>query len=45
MNKPMIIFGPSLLGWMHVGEPTLELLAEIGFTFLMFLGVVASMSG
>jgi Kef-type K+ transport system membrane component KefB/Trk K+ transport system NAD-binding subunit len=32
-----ILIGPSALGWVHVGEPTLELLAEIGFAFLMFL--------
>ncbi len=32
-----IIIGPSLLGWIHPDEPTLELLAEIGFAFLMFL--------
>ncbi len=32
-----IIVGPSLLGWVHGDEPTLELLAEIGFAFLMFL--------
>ena len=32
-----IIIGPSLLGLVHGDEPTLELLAEIGFAFLMFL--------
>ncbi len=32
-----IIIGPSLLGWIHPDEPTLELLSEIGFAFLMFL--------
>ena len=32
-----ILIGPSVLGWVHVDEPTLELLAEIGFAFLMFL--------
>jgi Kef-type K+ transport system membrane component KefB/Trk K+ transport system NAD-binding subunit len=32
-----IIVGPSLLGLVHGDEPTLELLAEIGFAFLMFL--------
>jgi len=32
-----IIVGPSVLGWVHGDEPTLELLAEIGFAFLMFL--------
>ncbi len=32
-----IIIGPSLLGWIQPDEPTLELLAEIGFAFLMFL--------
>ena len=32
-----IIVGPSILGWVQTGEPTLELLAEIGFAFLMFL--------
>ncbi len=32
-----IVIGPSLLGWIQPDEPTLELLAEIGFAFLMFL--------
>ncbi|MGB7874003.1 MAG: cation:proton antiporter [Anaerolineales bacterium] len=32
-----IIIGPSVLGLVHGDEPTLELLAEIGFAFLMFL--------
>jgi Kef-type K+ transport system membrane component KefB/Trk K+ transport system NAD-binding subunit len=32
-----IIVGPSVLGLVHGDEPTLELLAEIGFAFLMFL--------
>lgn len=32
-----IIVGPSLLGLVHGDEPALELLAEIGFAFLMFL--------
>lgn len=32
-----IIIGPSLLGLVHGDEPILELLAEIGFAFLMFL--------
>ncbi len=32
-----IIIGPSLLGWIHPDEHTLELLSEIGFAFLMFL--------
>jgi Kef-type K+ transport system membrane component KefB/Trk K+ transport system NAD-binding subunit len=32
-----IIIGPSVLGWVHAEEPTLEILAEIGFAFLMFL--------
>ncbi len=32
-----ILIGPSVLGWVHPDEPTLELLAEIGFAFLMFL--------
>ncbi len=32
-----IIVGPSLLGLVHGDEPTLELLSEIGFAFLMFL--------
>ena len=32
-----ILIGPSVLGWVHVDEPTLEILAEIGFAFLMFL--------
>ena len=32
-----IIVGPSVLGWVHGEDPTLELLAEIGFAFLMFL--------
>ncbi|HEX6270934.1 MAG TPA: monovalent cation:proton antiporter family protein [Anaerolineales bacterium] len=32
-----IIIGPSILGWVHSEDPTLEILAEIGFAFLMFL--------
>ena len=32
-----ILIGPSLLGWVHTEDPTLEILAEIGFAFLMFL--------
>ena len=32
-----IVIGPSVLGLVHGDEPTLELLAEIGFAFLMFL--------
>lgn len=32
-----IIVGPSVLGLVHGEEPILELLAEIGFAFLMFL--------
>jgi Kef-type K+ transport system membrane component KefB/Trk K+ transport system NAD-binding subunit len=32
-----IIIGPSILGLVDSHEPTLELLAEIGFAFLMFL--------
>jgi len=32
-----ILIGPSVLGWVHVEDATLELLAEIGFAFLMFL--------
>lgn len=32
-----ILIGPSVLGLVHADEPTLELLAEIGFAFLMFL--------
>jgi len=32
-----IIIGPSVLGWVTAQEPTLDLLAEIGFAFLMFL--------
>ncbi len=32
-----ILIGPSVLGWVYPDEPTLELLAEIGFAFLMFL--------
>lgn len=32
-----IIVGPSVLGWVYGSDPTLELLAEIGFAFLMFL--------
>lgn len=32
-----ILIGPSVLGLVHAEEPTLELLAEIGFAFLMFL--------
>ena len=32
-----IIVGPSVLGLVHVDDQTLELLAEIGFAFLMFL--------
>ena len=32
-----ILIGPSVLGWVHTADPTLETLAEIGFAFLMFL--------
>lgn len=32
-----IVVGPSIFGLVHGDEPTLELLAEIGFAFLMFL--------
>ena len=32
-----IIVGPSILGLVHGDDHTLELLAEIGFAFLMFL--------
>jgi len=32
-----ILIGPSVLGWVHTEDPTLEILAEIGFAFLMFL--------
>ena len=32
-----ILIGPSVLGLVHAEEPTLDLLAEIGFAFLMFL--------
>jgi Kef-type K+ transport system membrane component KefB/Trk K+ transport system NAD-binding subunit len=32
-----IIIGPSVLGWLHGDEATLQLLSEIGFAFLMFL--------
>lgn len=32
-----IVIGPSVLGLVDVHEPTLEVLAEIGFAFLMFL--------
>jgi Kef-type K+ transport system membrane component KefB/Trk K+ transport system NAD-binding subunit len=32
-----ILVGPSVLGLVHGEEPILELLAEIGFAFLMFL--------
>ena len=32
-----IIVGPSVLGLVNGHEPTLDLLAEIGFAFLMFL--------
>jgi Kef-type K+ transport system membrane component KefB/Trk K+ transport system NAD-binding subunit len=32
-----ILIGPSVLGLVNVHEPTLEILAEIGFAFLMFL--------
>jgi Kef-type K+ transport system membrane component KefB/Trk K+ transport system NAD-binding subunit len=32
-----IVVGPSILGLVNGHEPTLELLAEIGFAFLMFL--------
>jgi Kef-type K+ transport system membrane component KefB/Trk K+ transport system NAD-binding subunit len=32
-----ILIGPSVLGLVHADEQTLELLAEIGFAFLMFL--------
>jgi len=32
-----IVIGPSVFGLVNVHEPTLEVLAEIGFAFLMFL--------
>src|SRR5512147_3062014 len=32
-----ILIGPSVLGWVHTEDPTLDILAEIGFAFLMFL--------
>ena len=32
-----ILIGPSVLGLVDAHEPTLEILAEIGFAFLMFL--------
>ena len=32
-----VIIGPSVLDLVHGHEPTLDLLAEIGFAFLMFL--------
>jgi Kef-type K+ transport system membrane component KefB/Trk K+ transport system NAD-binding subunit len=32
-----ILVGPSVLGWVPLEDPTLEILAEIGFAFLMFL--------
>jgi len=32
-----ILIGPSVLGFVDGSEPTLEILAEIGFAFLMFL--------
>jgi Kef-type K+ transport system membrane component KefB/Trk K+ transport system NAD-binding subunit len=32
-----ILVGPSVLGWVPLHDPTLEILAEIGFAFLMFL--------
>ena len=32
-----IVIGPSVLGLVNSHEPTLEILAEIGFAFLMFL--------
>ncbi len=32
-----ILIGPSVLGWAHSEDPTLEILAEIGFAFLMFI--------
>jgi len=32
-----ILIGPSVLGLVHVEDPTLDILAEIGFAFLMFL--------
>lgn len=32
-----ILVGPSFLGFVRGDEPTLELLAEIGFAFLMFM--------
>ena len=32
-----VVIGPSVLGLVNGSEPTLELLAEIGFAFLMFL--------
>lgn len=31
-----IFIGPSILGWVHAEDPTLDILAEIGFAFLMF---------
>jgi len=32
-----ILVGPSVLGWVQNEDPTLSILAEIGFAFLMFL--------
>jgi Kef-type K+ transport system membrane component KefB/Trk K+ transport system NAD-binding subunit len=32
-----ILVGPSVLGWVPTHDPTLEIFAEIGFAFLMFL--------
>ena len=32
-----ILIGPSVLGIVHTEDPTLEILAEVGFAFLMFL--------
>ncbi len=32
-----ILIGPSVLGWVHTEDPTLDILAEVGFAFLMFL--------
>jgi len=32
-----ILVGPSVLGWVRNEDPTLTILAEIGFAFLMFL--------
>jgi len=32
-----ILIGPSVLGWVRSEDPILDILAEIGFAFLMFL--------